>query len=126
MWLPMPLQLKDEIRRVAAARQEYNYEVPGLAQGKNVRIAMDEWNYWYGDYIYGELGVRYHMKDALGIAEGLHRTLSAIAILFFMANYAQTVNVIGCIKVTPTASRFCDDGPGFRDVSSSLWDDAGR
>ena len=64
-------QLKNEIRRVANAHREYNAEIPGLAQ-KNVRLAMDEWNYWYGDYIYGELGVRYHMKDALGIAEGSH------------------------------------------------------
>ena len=101
-------QLKDEIRWVAAAHREYNYEVPGLAQ-KNVRIAMDEWNYWYGDYIYGELGVRYHMKDALGIAEGLHEYYRN-SDLFFMANYAQTVNVIGCIKVTPTASDFATTG----------------
>lgn len=97
-------QLKNEIRRVATAHRKYNAEIPGLAQ-KNVRVAMDEWNYWYGDYIYGQLGVRYHMKDALGIAEGLHEYYRN-SDLFFMANYAQTVNVIGCIKVTPTASAF--------------------
>ena len=27
---------------------------------------MDEWNYWYGDYLYGELGVRYYHQDAIG------------------------------------------------------------
>jgi alpha-L-arabinofuranosidase len=101
-------QLKDEIRRVAAAHREYNHEIPGLAE-KNVRVAMDEWNYWYGDYIYGQLGVRYHMKDALGVAEGLHEYYRNSDI-FFMANYAQTVNVIGCIKVTPTASDFATTG----------------
>jgi len=37
-----------------------------------VRIAFDEWNYWYGSYEYGELGVRYFLKDGLGIAAGLH------------------------------------------------------
>jgi alpha-N-arabinofuranosidase len=97
-------QLKNEIRRVADAHREYNKEIPGLAQ-KNIQVAMDEWNYWYGDYIYGQLGVRYHMKDALGIAEGLHEYYRN-SDLFFMANYAQTVNVIGCIKVTPTAAAF--------------------
>jgi alpha-N-arabinofuranosidase len=66
---------------------------------------MDEWNYWYGDYIYGELGVRYHHKDALGIAKGLHEYFRN-SDLFFMANYAQTVNVIGCIKTTTTDAGF--------------------
>lgn len=101
-------QLADEIRSVAAAHREYNHEIPGLAE-KNIRVAMDEWNYWYGDYIYGELGVRYHMKDALGIAEGLDEYFRNSDI-FFMANYAQTVNVIGCIKVTPTAADFATTG----------------
>ncbi len=101
-------QLKNEIRRVAAAHREYDHEIPGLAE-RNVPVAMDEWNYWYGDYVYGELGVRYHMKDALGVAEGLHEYFRN-SDLFFMANYAQTVNVIGCIKVTPTASDFATTG----------------
>jgi alpha-L-arabinofuranosidase len=101
-------QLKHEIHRVAAAHRLYNQEIPGLAK-KPVRVAMDEWNYWYGDYIYGQLGVRYHMKDALGIAEGLHEYYRN-SDLFFMANDAQTVNVIGCIKVTPTASAFESTG----------------
>jgi alpha-N-arabinofuranosidase len=64
---------------------------------------MDEWNYWYGNYVYGELGVVYHLKDALGIARGLH-VFYRNSDIFFMANYAQTVNVIGCIKATRTAS----------------------
>jgi alpha-N-arabinofuranosidase len=66
---------------------------------------MDEWNYWYGDYIYGELGVQYHLKDALGVAEGLHEYYRN-SDLFYMANYAQTVNVIGAIKTSPTAAAF--------------------
>ncbi len=97
-------QLADEIHRVATAHRQYNREIPGLA-ARNIRVAMDEWNYWYGPYLYGELGVRYHMKDALGVAEGLHEYFRN-SDLFFMANYAQTVNVIGCIKTTSTAAAF--------------------
>jgi len=101
-------QLKDNIRRVADVHRRYREQIEGLSD-KNIRIAMDEWNYWYGDYIYGELGVRYHHKDALGVAIGLHEYFRNSDI-FFMANYAQTVNVIGCIKTTSTASGFAATG----------------
>ncbi len=97
-------QIANSIKRVADAHRKYRSEIEGLAE-KNIRIAMDEWNYWYGDYIYGELGVRYHHKDALGIAKGLHEYFRN-SDLFFMANYAQTVNVIGCIKTTTTSAGF--------------------
>jgi alpha-N-arabinofuranosidase len=97
-------QIANSIKHVADAHREYLAEIEGLAD-KNIRIAMDEWNYWYGDYLYGELGVRYHHKDALGIARGLHEYFRN-SDLFFMANYAQTVNVIGCIKTTPTSAGF--------------------
>lgn len=101
-------QLADEIRRVAGAFREEEHDIPGL-KATPIRMAMDEWNYWYGDYIYGELGVRYHLKDALGVAEGLDEYFRNSDV-FFMANYAQTVNVIGCIKVTPTAADFATTG----------------
>lgn len=91
-----------QIQRVADAFRGYQKDI-GQMQGKNIRIAMDEWNYWYGNYVYGELGVVYHLKDALGIARGLH-VFYRNSDIFFMANYAQTVNVIGCIKATRTAS----------------------
>ncbi len=102
------LQLKDNINRVAEAHRNYRKEIINLL-GKDIRVAMDEWNYWYGDYIYGELGVRYHHKDALGVAIGLHEYFRNSDI-FFMANYAQTVNVIGCIKTTPIHSGFAATG----------------
>jgi len=97
-------QIANSIKRVADAHRKYLSDIEGLAE-KNIRIAMDEWNYWYGDYLYGELGVRYHHKDALGIAKGLHEFFRN-SDLFFMANYAQTVNVIGCIKTTTTSAGF--------------------
>ncbi|MFH0758914.1 MAG: alpha-L-arabinofuranosidase C-terminal domain-containing protein [Bacteroidota bacterium] len=97
-------QIANSVKRVADAHRKYRSGIKGLAE-KNIRIAMDEWNYWYGDYLYGELGVRYHHKDALGIAKGLHAYFRN-SDLFFMANYAQTVNVIGCIKTTTTSAGF--------------------
>jgi alpha-N-arabinofuranosidase len=90
------------IQNVANAFRGYQKDIPQM-QGKNIRIAMDEWNYWYGRYVYGELGVVYHLKDALGIARGLH-AFYRNSDIFFMANYAQTVNVIGAIKATRTAA----------------------
>ena len=64
---------------------------------------MDEWNYWYGPNDFGELGVRYFVQDGLGIAAGLHEFFRNSDI-YFMANYAQTVNVIGAIKTTPASA----------------------
>jgi alpha-N-arabinofuranosidase len=49
------------------------------------------------------LGTRYFLQDGLGVAIGLHEFFRN-SDLFFMANYAQTVNVIGAIKTTKTAA----------------------
>ncbi|MBN2019360.1 MAG: glycoside hydrolase family 127 protein [Sedimentisphaerales bacterium] len=92
------------IKRTADAHRKYRRDINELS-GKDIRIAMDEWNYWYGDYIYGELGTRYYLKDGLGVATGLHEFFRN-SDLYFMANYAQTVNVIGAIKTTKTAAAF--------------------
>lgn len=97
-------QIPERIRKVGDAHREYRRKLPSL-QGKDIRIAMDEWNYWYGPNEYGELGVRYFLQDALGIAAGLHEFFRNSEI-YFMANYAQTVNVIGAIKTTRTDAEF--------------------
>jgi DUF1680 family protein/alpha-L-arabinofuranosidase len=104
--------LAREIKRVADAHRKYRQDINEIAgpstslrAGKDIRIAMDEWNYWYGNYIYGELGVRYYLKDGLGVATGLHEFFRN-SDLYFMANYAQTVNVLGAIKTSRTASAF--------------------
>ncbi|MCA8977584.1 MAG: glycoside hydrolase family 127 protein, partial [Planctomycetes bacterium] len=102
------LQLRDSIRRIADAHRRYRETIPTLA-GKDVRIALDEWNYWYGPHVFGELGTRYFQKDALGVAAGLNE-LARQSDLYFMANYAQTVNVIGAIKTTPTAAAMATTG----------------
>jgi len=95
-------QIPGQIRRIADAVRKYRQTIPALA-GQDLRIAMDEWNYWYGPHLYGELGTRYFLKDALGIAAGFNEYARQSDIIF-MANYAQTVNVIGAIKTTKTAA----------------------
>jgi alpha-N-arabinofuranosidase len=88
------------IRRIAEAHRAYRRELPSL-KGKDIKIALDEWNYWYGANEYGELGTQYFLQDGLGAAAALHE-LFRNSDIFFMANYAQTVNVIGAIKTTKT------------------------
>ncbi|MGC9055362.1 MAG: alpha-L-arabinofuranosidase C-terminal domain-containing protein [Candidatus Saccharicenans sp.] len=101
-------QVPRAIRRIAEAHRYYRKTIPEL-KGKNIRIALDEWNYWYGPYIYGELGTQYFLKDALGIAAGLHEYYRQAGIIY-MANYAQTVNVIGAIKTSKTEAVFDTTG----------------
>jgi alpha-L-arabinofuranosidase len=95
-------QIPNHIRRIAGAHRNYRKTVPAL-KGKDIRIALDEWNYWYGPELYGELGTQYFLKDALGIAAGLNEYARQSDIIA-MANYAQTVNVIGAIKTSKTAA----------------------
>jgi alpha-N-arabinofuranosidase len=95
-------QAPASIKKTADAHREYRRKLGSLA-GKDIRIAMDEWNYWYGSNEFGELGTRYFVQDGLGIAAGLHEFFRN-SDLYFMANYAQTVNVIGAIKTTATAA----------------------
>jgi len=94
--------IPDSIHRIAEGHRKLRGELPSLA-GKDIRISMDEWNYWYGPHLYGELGTRYFLKDALGIAAGLHEYFRCTDIID-AAFYAQTVNVIGCIKTTKTTA----------------------
>ncbi len=101
-------QIPREVRRIAQAHRNYRKTIPAL-KGKDILIALDEWNYWYGPDLYGEIGVRYFLKDALGVAEGLHEYFRQSDIIY-MANYAQTVNVIGAIKTTKTAAEFDTTG----------------
>jgi alpha-N-arabinofuranosidase len=97
-------QISDNVRFKADAHRKYQREISALANRK-IPIALDEWNYWYGPELYGQIGPRYFLKDALGIAAGLHEYFRDSDV-FYMANYAQTVNVIGAIKTSKTAAAF--------------------
>ncbi len=101
-------QVPEQVRSKADAHRRYRREFDSLG-GKDVRIALDEWNYWYGPHVFGELGTRYFLKDALGVAAGLNEFARQSDIMF-MANYAQTVNVIGCIKTSKTDAAFAATG----------------
>ena len=101
-------QIPNNVQRIADAHREYRKTIPAL-QGKDIRIALDEWNYWYGPHLYGELGVRYFLRDALGVAAGLN-AYARNSDIYIMANYAQTVNVIGCIKTSKTDAAFATTG----------------
>ncbi len=95
-------QIGDSIRAIAVAHRDYLRTIP-QTQGKGIRVSLDEWNYWYGPHVFGELGTRYFLRDALGIASGINeysRNTDVIA----LACYAQTVNVIGAIKTSKTAA----------------------
>ena len=105
---PRPADPRRASARKAEAHRNYREQIASL-KGKDIRIALDEWNYWYGPHVFGELGTRYFLKDALGIAAGLHEYARNSDIIF-MANYAQTVNVIGCIKTSKTAAAFDTTG----------------
>jgi alpha-N-arabinofuranosidase len=94
--------IPDQVRRIAEAHRKYRKEIPSLA-GKDLRIALDEWNYWYGPHVFGELGTRYFLRDGLGVAAGLNE-YARQSDIYVMANYAQTVNVIGAIKTSKTAA----------------------
>jgi alpha-N-arabinofuranosidase len=97
-------QVPARIKAIADAHRLYRREIPSL-EGKDIRIAVDEWNYSYGPAVLGEGGRRCFLKDALGIAAGLHEFFRNSDIID-MANYAQTVNVLGCVKTTKTAADF--------------------
>jgi alpha-N-arabinofuranosidase len=92
--------LKNSIREKADGHRKLQGEL-GMLPDNLMPIAMDEWNYWHRDYDFGELGCHYDLADALGVAAGLHEYFRQTDYIH-MANYAQTVNVIGCIKTTKT------------------------
>jgi alpha-N-arabinofuranosidase len=94
--------LRKSIREKAEGHRKLQASLPNL-KGRLVPIAMDEWNYWHRDYVYGELGCVYELSDGLGVAAGLHEYFRQ-SDLITMAHYAQTVNVIGAIKTTKTAA----------------------
>jgi alpha-N-arabinofuranosidase len=96
--------LKDSIRQKAEGHRKLQAKL-GLLDKHPVPIAMDEWNYWHVPYVYGELGCVYDLADALGVAAGLHEYFRN-SDLIHMAHYAQTVNVIGCVKTTKTDAFF--------------------
>jgi alpha-N-arabinofuranosidase len=94
--------MPSEVRRIADAHRRYRATIPTLKM-KEIPVALDEWNYWYGPHVYGEIGTQYFLEDALGVAAAFNE-YARQSDIYFMANYAQTVNVIGAIKTSKTAA----------------------
>jgi len=92
-------QMTNGIEGIVSAHRHYRNHLDSL-KGKDIRLALDEWNYWYGPEIYGEAGIRRYHQDALGMAAGLHEMFRN-SDMIFMAN-THPVNVHGCIKTTKT------------------------
>ena len=46
-WRPTSRQIPDNVRRIAEAHRRYRKRFESL-DGQDIRIALDEWNYWYG------------------------------------------------------------------------------
>jgi len=93
-------QIPERIRQKAEAHRAYRASIPGL-RDRPIPVAMTEWNYWYGPHVFGELGTRYFLRDALGFAAGFHEYARQSDVIV-SAFYAQTVNVIGAIKTSRT------------------------
>ena len=89
------------VRESVAAHRGYRQRLDAL-RDKDIRLALDEWNYFWGDRyeIYGEAAPRYYFRDALGVAVGLHEMFRNSDIIF-MAN-THPVNVHGQVKTTKT------------------------
>jgi alpha-N-arabinofuranosidase len=99
----------NRIRTIADEHRRFRRTMDTL-KGKDIQIAMDEWNYYSGvPFAYGDLGIRYYLKDVLGISAGLHEFFRQSDIIY-IANYARTVNVLGCIKTNRTHAAFATTG----------------
>lgn len=101
-------QMAENVKGKAEGHRKLQPQLKNL-KGKIVPIAMDEWNYWHREYVYGELGCEYDLADALGIAAGLHEFYRNTDVIT-LATYAQTVNVIGALKTTRTAAELESTG----------------
>ena len=117
-------QMPTEVRRIADAHRKYRAAIPTLKM-KEVPVALDEWNYWYGPDVYGEIGTQYFLEDALGVAAAFNE-YARQSDIYVMANYAQTVNVIGAIKTSKTAAVLDTTGRHPGPLPASVRDDPGH
>jgi alpha-N-arabinofuranosidase len=86
-----------------------SWQVKAGEAGSRVRLAIDEWgivrdwNVAPDSPGLGSLEHYYTLGDGLDVARGLHEILRSTDVVT-MANWAQTVNVIGLIKTSRTAA----------------------
>lgn len=97
--------LKLQLRNIVEKHRNYRKNIPSLLKN-DIKLAIDEWGYWYGSDVYGQLGIVYHYKDSIGVAVCLNEMIRNCDIIH-LANYAQAVNVLGCIKTNSTKAWPC-------------------
>ena len=107
--IPRVQQVAYEIKRISDAHDQYHSRWPDLYAQHSLPVAMDEWNYAGGKLFFGLAGIRFNLLDGLGVAEGLHQFFRR-SDLYIMANYAQTINVLGAVKATPVGVRLESTG----------------
>jgi alpha-N-arabinofuranosidase len=97
--------IAERVNIFTEAHRKFREQLPSL-HGKDIRLALDELNYFWGDKpnLYGEAGVRYYFKDALGMSVAYHEIFRN-SDLIFMAN-THPVNVLGHIKTTDADAAF--------------------
>jgi alpha-N-arabinofuranosidase len=96
--------LAKNLKRVADAHRDMRKTIETL-KDKSIPIALDEWNYSRTPHYYGEMGSRFYHKDGLGVGAGLHEFFRNSDI-FQVANFAQTVNVLGAITTDRNGATF--------------------
>ena len=85
--------IPDNVARIVKMHKEARRKATP-EKAKQIPVIIDEWNYWMGNW-------PYNIKDAMGIAAGLHEMVRNSDVVY-MANYAQTVNIMGAIKTNKT------------------------
>ncbi len=108
---PHVIQMPRSIASICRSHRRYLDTID--ATNRKVPLALDEWNYWYGEEKNGELDTTMHLQDALGVAEALHECFRH-SDLIKMANHAHTVNSLGCIKTNPDDAVFTPTGLVFK------------
>lgn len=96
------------LRVITDANRRYKTELS--LSNTNIPLVIDEWGYWYGKSKYGQTGVQYCYKDALGLVAGLHEIFRN-SDLIPLVHYAQAVNALGAIKTSKTKAVF--DVPAY-------------
>lgn len=98
--------MRDAVRGKANAHLKACKEIL-KAEYAGIPIALDEWNYAWNDFkhVYGDYGIQYSWRYGLGAAAGLCELVKWPRV-FAMANWAQTVNVLGLVKTTQRSAAF--------------------